>query len=136
MPSISPANNKRRRIQEAKASKPMVELERANRGRSWLAQFMACSERLPLCICLSDSEKPDFPLVFVNAEFERVTGYERSECVGRNCRFLTGPETDGADTKTITNALSKGEKVCHIVRNHKKNGEVFRNFLMLKASDK
>jgi len=35
----------------------------------------------------------DFPLVYVNPAFEQITGYPKSEILGRNCRFLQGPGT-------------------------------------------
>ena len=53
---------------------------------SWLARFIAASDNLPFCVSLSDSGSADFGLCFVNREFERITGYTRSEAVGRQVR--------------------------------------------------
>ena len=35
---------------------------------------------------------PDTPLVIANDAFVRMTGYERDEIIGRNCRFLQPPD--------------------------------------------
>jgi PAS domain S-box-containing protein len=34
--------------------------------------------------------------VFVNDAFCELTGYDREEVIGRNCRFLQGPQSDPA----------------------------------------
>ena len=34
------------------------------------------------------------PLVYANGSFCRASGYPRLEVLGRNCRFLQGPETE------------------------------------------
>ena len=34
------------------------------------------------------------PLVYVNAAFERLTGYGRHEALGKDCRYLQGSERD------------------------------------------
>ena len=43
---------------------------------------------------ITDPRLPDNPIVFVNDAFLRMTGYERGEIMGRNCRFLQGADTD------------------------------------------
>ena len=45
-------------------------------------------------ITIADPNLPDCPLMYVNEAFCRMTGYERDEIMGRNCRFLQGPDTD------------------------------------------
>lgn len=44
--------------------------------------------------CLVNALNNDYPLVYVSPGFLELTGYSREECLGRNCRFLQGPETD------------------------------------------
>lgn len=39
---------------------------------------------------LSDPELPDMPVVVANQAFERLTGYDHAEIIGRNCRFSAG----------------------------------------------
>ena len=39
--------------------------------------------RMPMLI--TDPNQPDNPIVFANDAFTRLTGYERSDVVGRNC---------------------------------------------------
>ena len=43
---------------------------------------------------LSDPSLPDNPIVYCSEGFCNLTGYKRSEVLGRNCRFLQGPGTD------------------------------------------
>ena len=44
-------------------------------------------------ITIADPNLPDCPLMYVNEAFCRMTGYDQDEILGRNCRFLQGPET-------------------------------------------
>ena len=71
-------------------------------------------------------------MVYVNDEFCRVTGYERGEATGRNCRFLQGPKTEAEAIKVIRSTLSKGED-CHVkLTNYRKSGEMFQNLLTMR----
>jgi len=60
-----------------------------------------------LCIVISDMSVPGAPMVYVNPPFCRCTGYEREEAVGRNCRFLQGPETEFESLRVIRSTLAK-----------------------------
>lgn len=98
----------------------------------WLNNFVASAESFPACIVISDMTIPGAPMVFVNQEFVRTTGYARDEAVGRNCRFLQGPETEPEAIQVIRNTLSKGQD-CHVkLTNYKKSGELFQNLLSMK----
>jgi PAS domain S-box-containing protein len=85
--------------------------------------------RMPMLI--TDPRRPDNPIVFVNDAFCRLTGYERAEIVGRNCRFLQGPETDPRDVARIREAVAARRSIEIELLNHKKNGEVFWNSLLV-----
>ena len=98
----------------------------------WLNNFVATAESFPACIVISDMTIPGAPMVFVNSEFCRTTGYAREEATGRNCRFLQGPKTEPEAIQVIRNTLSKGQD-CHVkLTNYKKSGELFQNLLSMK----
>nr|AML79051.1 putative LOV domain-containing protein [Goodyera pubescens] len=42
----------------------------------------------PPSFIVADALEPDFPIIYVNAVFEKATGYRADEVLGRNCRFL------------------------------------------------
>lgn len=44
--------------------------------------------------CIVNPVAKDSPIVYVSPGFLHLTGYSREECIGKNCRFLQGPETD------------------------------------------
>ena len=80
---------------------------------------------------ITDPHQPDNPIVFVNAAFSKLTGYSQEEIVGRNCRFLQGPETDRADVARIRTAIAQRVPIEIDLLNHKKDGEVFWNRLLI-----
>jgi PAS domain S-box-containing protein len=83
-------------------------------------------------ISLVDARRPDRPLIYVNRGFEHLTGYTREECIGRNCRFLQGPNTDPAVVERIREATRAGEELIVDLLNYRKNGSTFWNRLSLK----
>ncbi|HEY9039506.1 MAG TPA: PAS domain-containing protein [Roseovarius sp.] len=85
--------------------------------------------RLPLCI--SDPSLPDDPIVFANQAFCDLTGYEEAEFVGRNCRFLQGPETTRESVQAIRAALKTNEVTMVEIVNYRKSGEKFINALQI-----
>ncbi len=76
-------------------------------------------------IVITDAGQPDNPIVYVNPAFERLTGYSADEAVGRNCRFLQGPDTDPAAVAMLHDAIEKRVDVNVVIRNYKKNGTPF-----------
>ena len=47
---------------------------------------------LPLALVLTNPAFEDNPIVYANAAFARLTGYTIEATIGRNCRFLQGPD--------------------------------------------
>ncbi|WP_096358773.1 PAS domain-containing protein [Variibacter gotjawalensis] len=85
--------------------------------------------RMPMLI--TDPAKPDNPIVFANDAFSRLTGYTREEIIGRNCRFLQGPRTDMAGVAKMRDAIERRVPIEIELQNHKKDGEVFWNRVLI-----
>ncbi|AWN48651.1 histidine kinase [Methylobacterium terrae] len=85
--------------------------------------------RMPMLV--TDPHRDDNPIVFVNDAFSRLTGYARDEILGRNCRFLQGPETSRDDVAKIRDAIERRVSVEIDLRNYKKDGEPFWNRLLV-----
>jgi len=88
-------------------------------------------KNIPFSMVLSDPNKPDNPLVFVNEAFEMTTGYSFEEAVGRNCRFLQGPDTDPAHVASIRDAVEAGREHAVDILNYRKDGTSFLNRLLM-----
>jgi two-component system cell cycle response regulator len=82
-------------------------------------------------LAIADAGQPDMPIIWVNPAFERLTGYEADEVVGRNCRFLQGEDTDQVGLALVRAALEKREGCVVTLRNYRKDGSPFWNELSL-----
>jgi PAS domain S-box-containing protein len=76
---------------------------------------------------LSDPKQPDNPIVHCNDAFVSLTGYARSEIIGRNCRFLSGPNTEIEMTEKIRLGVRNQQPVLVEITNYRKDGASFRN---------
>ncbi|HEY8564577.1 MAG TPA: PAS domain-containing protein [Beijerinckiaceae bacterium] len=112
----------------AEADRIASEIERKAGGSDPFAAAVRAT-RMPMLI--TDPRQPDNPIIFVNDAFCRLTGYAREEILGRNCRFLQGPETDQRDVDRIREAIANQRSIELDLLNHKKNGEVFWNRLLI-----
>jgi PAS domain S-box-containing protein len=74
---------------------------------------------------------PDNPIVACNDAFLALTGYTQDEVVGRNCRFLSGADTQDNGLDTIRAALRERRPVLVELRNYRKDGTAFRNAVMI-----
>ncbi len=84
-----------------------------------------------LSFTISDPHQPDDPLVWVNPAFEKVTGYTFEQVVGRNCRFLQGPDTDRESVARIREGLEAGGMVAETLLNYRADGTPFWNQLVI-----
>ncbi|WP_308915644.1 PAS domain-containing protein [Jannaschia sp. LMIT008] len=87
--------------------------------------------RVRVAMVLTDPRADDNPIVYVNAAFERTTGYERSAVIGRNCRFLQGDRTEKADVDALRGAIAASEDVTVDIVNYRADGEPFTNRLIV-----
>ena len=80
-------------------------------------------------ILIADALAEDNPLVYVNSAFEELTGYRAAEVMGRNCRFLQGPDTDPSVVDQMRQAIRRREECQVTIINYRKDGKHFWNNL-------
>ncbi|MEY3623598.1 MAG: hypothetical protein RLZZ407_1157 [Pseudomonadota bacterium] len=85
----------------------------------------------PIATVVSDPTKPDNPLIAVNSAFCALTGYAEDEVIGRNCRFLRGPDTENGQTEKLRSAVYGQHPALAELINYRKDGSPFRNAVMI-----
>ena len=85
----------------------------------------------PIATVVSDPTKADNPLIAVNAAFCTLTGYSEAEVIGRNCRFLRGPDTENGQTEKLRSAVYGQRSALAELINYRKDGSPFRNAVMI-----
>lgn len=82
-------------------------------------------------VTIADVRQPDSPVVYCNAAFTAVTGYAPDEVLGRNCRFLQGPDTDREVVAAIRHAVRHGLSCAVTFKNYRKDRTPFWNELTM-----
>lgn len=96
-----------------------------------LELFQQIVLELPDGIVVSDARQPDYPVVYVNPAFERLTGYSAEEALGKNCRFLQRPEGQEEEKAILHQALVEGKSCTVTLQNYRKDGSMFWNQLSI-----
>lgn len=115
-------------INEQEQSRIEHELVRKDRGTDPFAAAVRAT-RMPMVI--TDPNQPDNPIVFVNGAFLKLTGFTKSEILGRNCRFLQGPASSQDDVARLREAIGKCESIELELLNYRKDGTTFWNRVLI-----
>uniref|UniRef100_A0A6C0BWQ9 PAS domain-containing protein n=1 Tax=viral metagenome TaxID=1070528 RepID=A0A6C0BWQ9_9ZZZZ len=103
----------------------------------WFNRMTSIVENLPLCVTIANAKKNimGFPLLYVNKQFEKMTGYNREDIIGKNCNFLQPdepPRKEELQYVLMKNSLEVSKPVSVVITNYKSNGVPFKNLLALK----
>lgn len=97
------------------------------------SKFLAELQSAGQNFCVTDPGLPDNPIVYATQGFLKLTGYTLDQVLGRNCRFLQGPETDPDDVQKIREAVEKGNDVSMCLLNYRADGTTFWNLFHISA---
>lgn len=103
----------------------------AARSRAELQLVLSAVAELRVGLTIAEAGDGDRPLIFVNHGFLDLVGYTRAEVVGRDCRFLQGPDTDPETVAGMAEGLAGGDEVQVILLNYRKDGTTFWNRLSI-----
>nr|WP_245524226.1 histidine kinase famiy protein [Methylobacterium nonmethylotrophicum] len=93
--------------------------------------FFAAIEMTRMPMILTDPRQTDNPIVFANRAFQDLTGYTEAELVGRNCRFLQGPETSRETVRELRDAVAERRAIATEILNYKRDGSPFWNGIFI-----
>jgi len=82
-------------------------------------------------ITISSMIEEDSPLIYANKGFERLTGYNIEDVIGKNCRFLQGKDTEKEPVEALRKAIRYGNKCTVELLNYRKDGTHFWNRLSI-----
>ncbi len=87
-----------------------------------LARLELLSKHTESLLMFTDAERR---IVWANEAFTRVTGYSLDEVVGKNPRFLQGPDSDPRTVARMRQAIHSGVGVKVQLMNYRKSGEPY-----------
>ncbi len=85
----------------------------------------------PIAAVISDPRLADNPIIATNRAFCDLTGYSEAEILGRNCKFLAGPDPEPWLADRIRDGVREHRPVLVEILNYKRCGTPFRNALLM-----
>ncbi len=82
-------------------------------------------------VFITDPARSDEPIIYVNAAFERLTGYTQAEAAGRNVEFLRGSATDPGAVEELLAAFRDRRAASVEMLSYRKDGSTFWDALTL-----
>ena len=93
--------------------------------------FRSVIDAAPEGIVVCAANGADNPVVYLNAAFERLTGYAASELLGTDLRQLQGSDREQEGRTRLRQALNQGAGTRALLRNYRKDGSQFWNEIFL-----
>jgi len=85
----------------------------------------------PVAALITDLKQEDTPIIACNEKFLELSGYDMSEVLGRNCRFMNRGLLDQSAKEKFRDAIQRGVPCIQDVTNFKKDGSPFLNSVTL-----
>jgi diguanylate cyclase (GGDEF)-like protein/PAS domain S-box-containing protein len=101
--------------------------EAVESARLWHRAVEACSSP----IMIADAGDKKLPIVHVNPAFEGDIGYRAEEVLGHNLCFMVGSDREQPQLEHLRQALREQRKGSALLRNYRKNGEMFWNHVQI-----
>lgn len=110
-----------------------IQFHRQRSGRQVAENALRLHQRaIAFCanaLMIASANAPEYPIVYVNPAFERITGYSAAEVIGRSCRLLQGDDRDQPGIDEIRSALREQRPGNVVLRNYRKDGTLYWNNL-------
>lgn len=87
-----------------------------------MQKLLRVAEQTDDAVMITD---PSGVIEYVNAAFERITGYQRDEVIGQHARLLNSGQQDAAFYERLWATISSGQPFRALMTNRRKNGEMF-----------
>lgn len=91
--------------------------------------FMRALEAAGEGIVVVDGEQPEHPVAWVNAAFERISGFTQADLAGSNLRVLQGGDREQSALAELRAAVSAGLGCSVLLRNYRPDGAMYWNQL-------
>jgi len=100
--------------------------------KEWSVPFLrGVIDVAPDGIVICEVRGNEHPVVYVNAAFERLSGYSARELLGEDLRRLQGRDRDQLGRTRLRQALERGEGTRALLRNYRKDGTQFWNEMLI-----
>ncbi|HXW30388.1 MAG TPA: ATP-binding protein [Xanthobacteraceae bacterium] len=97
------------------------------------AQLAAAINSMNAGVTITDVTRADYPVVFINPGYTRLTGYSREEIIGHPCRLLTGQDVNHEDVKRAKIAIAEDRPMTMTINKHRKDGSAFWSEIQLSS---
>jgi PAS domain S-box-containing protein len=118
-----------RRANHLSPDEPAAASPQALADRRELAFIAMERTRMPMVV--TDPRQADNPIVLANHAFLDLSGYAPDEVIGRNCRFMQGPQTDAGKVSELRDAIAAEQEATVELLNYRKDGSTFWNELFI-----
>ncbi|KAJ7953750.1 Protein TWIN LOV 1 [Quillaja saponaria] len=85
--------------------------------------------RIKQSFVLTNPYLTDMPIVYASDAFLKMTGYARDEVLGRNCRFLSGMDTDTSTLYQVRESIQTEQPCTVRILNYRKDKSSFWTLL-------
>ena len=82
---------------------------------------------------ICNAKLQDHPIIYASPGFCGLTGYALDDIIGRNCRFLQGPDTDKEEVLFMAKSMRASRDVSVTLLNYRADGSTFWNRIQVSA---
>ena len=115
------------------------ELENILSVDSWLAILISAAEALSVSFAVTtvnvvngNSGGTEFPIIYVNRYFEKMTGYPQHSVIGKKFFFMTCNESEQESIQNLKNGMNQGQQTSSIITVATIRKQLFKNLIIVK----